>query len=67
VRKRQDVGVAEIARDYPQLLANDDKDRISFSGLLWLMISDPIGFLTYADIARAVRRAPDPDGWSRGR
>ena len=59
--------VAEIARDYPQLLANDDKVRISFSGLLWLMISDPIVFLTYGGIAGAVRRAPAPDGWSRGR
>lgn len=67
VRRRQDAGVAEIARDFPQLLANDDKEPMRFGSVLWLALSDPMGFLTYADVALAVKFLPAPKTWSRGR
>lgn len=67
VRRRQDAGVAEIARDYPALLANDDKQSLGLTGKLRLALGDPLGFLTYSGVALAVRLLPAPKDWSRGR
>lgn len=67
VRRRQDAGVAEIARDHPALLANDDKLPLGAVGKIGLALADPLGFLTYTGVAVAVRLAPAPKGWSRGR
>jgi len=67
VRRRQDAGVAEIVREFPALLANDDTQSIGFGALLRLVLSDPLGFLTYADVAVLVRLLPAPKTWSRGR
>jgi glycosyltransferase involved in cell wall biosynthesis len=68
VRRRQDAGVAEIARRYPELLANDDKRRVGPGGALALALRDPPGFAVYAGVAAAVRLTKGRgEGWSRGR
>lgn len=68
VRKRQDEGVEEIKRTYPELLQNDDKPAFSLTHKLKLALADPIGFAAYASVALAVRLTPKRNvGWSRGR
>ncbi len=67
VRRRQDAGVEEIASRFPDLMANDDKLPVGTRGALWLALTDPLGFLTYAGVALAVKRMPAPKEWSRGR
>lgn len=67
VRRRQDAGVAEIARAYPGCLANDDKLPLGFRGKMALALRDPLGFLTYTGVALAVKILPAPKDWSRGR
>jgi glycosyltransferase involved in cell wall biosynthesis len=68
VRRRQDVGVAEVARLFPALVENDDKPRFGLGGLLRLAASDPVGVGVYAAVALAVRlTAGSAQGWSRGR
>ena len=67
VRRRQDAGVAEIARVYPDCLANDDKLPLGLGGKMALALHDPLGFLTYTGVALAVKLRPAPKDWSRGR
>ena len=67
VRRRQDAGVKEIALLYPGCLANDDKLPLGPGGKMALALRDPLGFLTYAGVALAVRLSPAPRDWSRGR
>lgn len=69
VRRRQDAGVAEVARLYPDLAKNDDKPRFGVRRLLGLAARDPGGFGVYAAVALAVRlsRARSGQTWSRGR
>jgi glycosyltransferase involved in cell wall biosynthesis len=69
VRRRQDLGVAEIAQKYPEILLNDDKPQLGLIGTLKLLARNPIGFCVYAAVAIAVRigRKDDGNAWSRGR
>lgn len=69
VRRRQDAGVAEIARDHPHLIANDDKVRVGARGLLRRLLRDPAGFCAYALVSLAVRLpvARSKYRWVRGR
>lgn len=69
VRRRQDAGVTEIARRFPQLAANDDKARLSFGALLSLALRDPLGFGAYSAVALAVKTPAfrGTGGWARGR
>ncbi len=69
VRRRQDIGVLQIAKRYPTLLQNDDKPQFSLMHTLKLATSDPIGFGVYAAVAIAVRIGgkKDTNNWSRGR
>jgi glycosyltransferase involved in cell wall biosynthesis len=69
VRRRQDIGVAEVARLFPALVANDDRRRFGLGRLLRLGAGDPVGLGVYAAVALAVRLpAPrSPERWSRGR
>ena len=67
VRRRQDAGVAEIARRYPALAANEDKVRVGAAGLARRALADPAGFAVYAAVALAVRTLPGRGGWARGR
>ncbi|MCC5969965.1 MAG: glycosyltransferase [Pararhodobacter sp.] len=68
VRRRQDQGVAEIARLYPALLANGDTARPSARRVLALALRDPTGFAVYAAVSLAVRLGwRGQSGWVRGR
>jgi glycosyltransferase involved in cell wall biosynthesis len=67
VRRRQDVGVAEVARLFPALVENDDKPRFGLARLLRLAVTDPVGVGVYAAVALAVRLSPGSEGWVRGR
>ena len=68
VRRRQDQGVAEFDRLYPQLRDNDDKQRPDRRFLLDRLRRDPLAFLTYAAVALAVRLGwGAQSGWVRGR
>lgn len=64
VRRRQDAGVAELARLYPQLMANEAKGR---ARPLRLLCAAPLGFVVYALVRLAVRLKPAGPDWSRGR
>lgn len=66
VRRRQDAGVAEIARLYPDLPAREDKARLRPADLALLALRDPAGFLAYAAVSVAVRLRRG-QGWTRGR
>jgi len=66
VRRRQDAGVREITRLYPRLMQNEAKPRLPLPRLLWLTLSDPAGFATYAAVAIATRLTR-ATGWTRGR
>ncbi len=68
VRRRQDAGVAEIARRYPALIDNEGKAPVGATRGLLLALSDPLGFVAYAAVALAVRLPfGGGGGWSRGR
>lgn len=68
VRRRQDAGVAEIERDYPDLLRNDDKKPFPLREKLGVALRDPLGFAVYAGVALAVKLTRGrATGWSRGR
>jgi glycosyltransferase involved in cell wall biosynthesis len=65
VRRRQDRGVEEIARQYPMLVANGEKSR---PPLLRLAAADPAGFLLYS-LVTLMTKLPSrsSDRWARGR
>lgn len=67
VRRRQDDGVREIARNFPELLKNQGHDRPSRGGLLVLALRDPLGFAIYSMVALAVRSGRNQQDWARGR
>ena len=69
VRRRQNVGVSEIAGLFPALLANDDKARLSPGGLARRALGDPVGFAAYVAVALAVKSPllRSRDHWARGR
>ena len=67
VRRRQDLGVAEIARLFPDLPPRQGHVRPGKGELLRLAAGDPLGFATYAAVALAVRLGRNRQGWARGR
>lgn len=69
VRRRQDAGVQEIALGYPDLLQNEDVARPSFSRLVRIGLSDPLGFVAYLAVKIAVKTpyARSSQRWARGR
>lgn len=69
VRRRQNVGVSEIARDFPHLIANDEKPKPGIVGLARRFFGDPFGFAAYAGVSLAVRLpiARTDQRWARGR
>lgn len=67
VRRRQDAGVAEIARLYPHLLANQEQHRPDLRGLARRALHDPLGFVTYLAVALTVRLRRGTSQWTRGR
>ena len=67
VRRRQDEGVKEIARKWPDLLRNEGKAAVGVGGLLAMALKDPLGFVVYAAGALAVRSGRASAQWTRGR
>lgn len=67
VRRRQDAGVAEVYRHYPDLRRNEDKTPLGLRGLLGLFLSAPVGFLVYTSVHLIVRLRPGGPDWTRGR
>lgn len=68
VRRRQNRGVDEISRLYPDLAAHDDTPRIGMRGLLRRLLADPAGFAAYALVSLAVKTPLfGGSGWTRGR
>lgn len=67
VRRRQDAGVAELARLHPALMAREGKARLRAGDLLRRALAAPVGFIVYAAVSLAVRlRRGGPD-FVRGR
>lgn len=67
VRRRQDAGVAEIARLYPGLLKNEAKAPITKAILARLAMTDPLGLAVYLSVHVAVRLRRKTGEWTRGR
>ena len=67
VRRRQDAGVAEIARRYPAAMENENKARPGWRDLILLAARAPLGFGVYAMVWAATRIRDDDGCWSRGR
>ncbi|MEZ5913573.1 MAG: glycosyltransferase [Paracoccaceae bacterium] len=67
VRRRQDAGVAELARLHPALGANEGKARLGPARLVRLALGDPVGFAVYLSVHLAVRLRPAGRDWTRGR
>lgn len=67
VRRRQDAGVAEIARRFPGLLDREGKAPLGKGQLALLALRDPLGFAAYAAVSLAVRLGKGPSVWTRGR
>jgi glycosyltransferase involved in cell wall biosynthesis len=58
VRRRQNAGVDEIARLWPELMQREAKIALPAAGLARLALTDPTGFLAYGAIIAGVR-----SGW----
>ena len=67
VRRRQDAGVAEIARLFPDLPPRQGHVRPGRAELARLAAADPPGFAAYAAVALAVRLGRNRQEWARGR
>jgi glycosyltransferase involved in cell wall biosynthesis len=67
VRRRQDSGVEEVYRLYPQLRANEAKARLTLLRLLCLALTAPLGFAVYGLVHVIVGVQPAVTNWSRGR
>ncbi|MDE4096164.1 glycosyltransferase family 2 protein [Phaeobacter gallaeciensis] len=69
VRRRQNLGVEEIAKRFPHLLENDDKRSLGASSLMRLFLRDPLGFAAYALVSLTVKTPlfRTKTRWARGR
>jgi len=67
VRRRQDEGVKEIARLWPELMRNEGVPSPGIGQMLRLVTMDPAGFSVYTIVALAVRSRRASTQWSRGR
>lgn len=67
VRRRQDDGVQEIRRLYPEIVEREAKAPVRKSDLLKLLVKMPLSFMVYALVHVAVRLRRSQSEWSRGR
>lgn len=68
VRRRQDIGVTEVAAQFPNLLKNEDKQAISARRKLRMAAGDPVGFAIYAGVAVIGKLTRSRSkNWERGR
>jgi len=66
VRGRQNDGMRELARLYPEMRQNFD-DRPVWTELARLAAADPLGFTTYAAVGFATKLRRKRNGWARNR
>ncbi len=66
VRRRQNQGVAEITRLYPDLLTREAKPEAGLANLAGIALRDLAGFAAYAAVSLAVKLGKS-SGWTRGR
>jgi glycosyltransferase involved in cell wall biosynthesis len=64
VRRRQDQGTAQIAAQFPHLMANEGKAAPILHPLIK---ADPLGFAVYACVSALVRLTRGGNDWARGR
>lgn len=67
VRQRQDAGVHELQRMYPDLMQNEAKPRLTLGKLIGIAARVPVSFLVYLLVHFSVRLRPKAVGWARGR
>jgi glycosyltransferase involved in cell wall biosynthesis len=67
VRQRQDAGVHELQRLYPDLMQNEAKAKLTLGKLINIAARVPVSFLVYLLVHVAVRLRPKAIGWARGR
>lgn len=69
VRRRQNIGVAEIAERFPDLERNAKPANLGKRMLLRMALRDPGGFVVYAAVALAVKTPlyHSNNRWARGR
>ena len=67
VRRRQDDGVQEIHRLYPEIIEHEAKAQVTKRDLLGLLIRMPVSFAVYALVHVAVRLRRSSTDWTRGR
>ena len=68
VRRRQDIGVAEVKALYPALLGNHDPMPADAPPIWQRAMRDPLGFAAFAIVALAVRMPhAKQERWARGR
>jgi glycosyltransferase involved in cell wall biosynthesis len=69
VRRRQDAGIGEIWRRYPELVCNEGKRPLTSRQMIHLAAGAPLSFLVYTGIVLAARFGGSGTvrEWSRGR
>ena len=68
VRRRQNAGVDDLMRRWPELLVNEDKPRLGARGLLGLVLSRPADAAVYGAVSATVRvTRKTRQAWDRGR
>ena len=67
VRRRQNAGVAEVARLWPEIMEREGKVPFTWPLLIRLAGGDPAGFAVYAAVSQATRCQRWDMGWVRGR
>ena len=67
VRRRQDAGIREIHRKYPELVSNEGKSKMGASWMIRIALRHPIAFAVYAAVKLAVKLNRGDDAWTRGR
>lgn len=67
VRRRQDAGVAEVRRLYPEMMRNEGKAPLTVGRVAGLFLRSPLSFFTYAVLVAIARVGRGDGGWSRGR
>ncbi|WP_319825124.1 glycosyltransferase family 2 protein [Thalassovita sp.] len=69
VRRRQNVGVDQVERLYPERAVNADDARLGKGAMLGMMLRHPVGFSVYTLVAVMVKLTQNRDdtSWSRGR
>lgn len=67
VRARQDEGVREVLKMFPQLKRNDNKRSLGVWGRVALVLRNPLAFAVYSAVRVKARTLKTDGEWSRGR